>query len=134
MAILGHFWAFLAFRKSKNAVPAFVCIPLCLLSVANQGGKPSIAFLRNFGGNLSYKRRTLALYWQKVKKCVQVRVGSINLCPRSFLTSSLDSPPSNWSRGPRTGDRLNYFLFFTFFERYYSFGHTTPTPLSQGSF
>ena len=56
MAILGHFWAFLAFRKSKNTVPAFVCIPLCLLSVSNQGGKPSIAFLRNFEWQLELQK------------------------------------------------------------------------------
>ena len=56
MAIFGHFWAFLAFRMSKNTVPAFVCIPPCLLSVANQGGKPSIAFLRNFEWQLELQK------------------------------------------------------------------------------
>ena len=33
---------------SNNPFPGFVCIPLCLLSEAPQGGKPSIALLRNF--------------------------------------------------------------------------------------
>ena len=46
--IFDHFLTFLAFRMSNDPFPGFVCIPLCLLSEAPQGGKPSIALLRNF--------------------------------------------------------------------------------------
>ena len=112
---LNIFEQFLAFRRSKNAFPGFVCIPLCLLSEVPPGGKPSIAFLKNLNGCLSDKRPYTSKRW---KKCIQVWVAPVNLCPRPFLTSSLDSPPSNQSTGPRTADRLNYFLFFYSFERY----------------
>ena len=56
LAIFGHFRPFSAFRMSKNADPGFVCIPLCLLSVAYQGGKPSIAFLRNFEWQFEHQK------------------------------------------------------------------------------
>ena len=54
--IFDHFWPFLAFRMSKNADPGFVCIPLGLLSVAYQGGKPSIAVLRNFEWHFEHQK------------------------------------------------------------------------------
>ena len=56
LGIFEHFWAFLAFRMSKNAFLGFDCIPLCLLFEAPQGGKPSIAFLRNFEWQLEVQK------------------------------------------------------------------------------
>ena len=46
------------------------------------------------------------------KMHTQVRVDLIILCPRSFLTSPLDSPPSNCSKTRPTREKLYNFLFF----------------------